>query len=920
MAQEIAITPHLAPEQLPVLTRWISELDHALENPRQAPQPIAQSGLLERIGTMLWTAAGLNAEDMRSAIEQAREDEDVVRFVVTAATDPRWPWELLYHPHPELGFLGRHPFCVVVRRSRGDGTKSPKLKARPLRVLLFISSPEDLDPTRGRLDFEKEEELLFTALDGPLSRGELVIDVAEDGCLRTLLARLEQHYYHAVIMSMHGMSAPTANGEREWGLLFEDPQTGQSTPIASTVLTSAFDRLPRGHRPGLLVLSACRSATAEESADSITSVAQRLHESGIARVLGMRLSVLDAAAAAFTAELFRRVALGETVGRAVTCARAKVAQGEWLHEQDSSGRGAPAPGDRFAQWTLPVLFDRTADGPLVDVTVAAEEVIQRPSSPSVLIGDGTIRVPRRGTFVGRRSFIRQYLRPFLDGNSPRLLFTGPGGVGKTTLAGLFARTLQEKQPRMRVLGFQAPFDLSALYEPLRHHAFDGDEEPTLLRHIQMEPDLRQRIARLLQSLARRQPPCAFVLDNLESLQDLATLDMATGHGDSLWLLRTVCALPPPTRVLLTGRYPLSALPGDIQVCPVPDAPFGDVLAKMNRLRWPQPLAAHEKREIYQVLGGNHRALEWTAQVLAQQQTPTHELVTALRQLQAPPTTPRQAVAAVLEAMRENLLFAHLRDHLSPAQDRLLRTACLLRVPVNEDGLLAIESQPEHHDANRSRLVAYALLEHANDPRVNLDYFIVPPVVKELVGDLKFNATELQELHRALGQYHRFQGEHLSRRVRDYVEAIRHFRQAGAHHAADALAETVCGFYYRRSNYADASALSAEIVTRDAPPPPWWALNRYGQCQLKLGFSNEALAAFTHALRVAPTRKAEGATLNNLSQIYQARGTTTPRRAIRSRVCAFAVRLATRPGKVPPSIISVKSMMRAGMTTTSRSTI
>lgn len=378
MAQEIAITPHLAPEQLPVLTRWIKELDHALEHPDRAPQPIAQTGLLEQIGSALWNAAGVNADTLRSAIARARADEDVVRLVVADAADPRLPWELLYHPYPELGFLGRHPFCVVVRRSHGDGTKSPKLQARPLRLLLFISSPEDLDPTRSRLDFEKEEELLFTALDGPLARGELVIDVAEDGCLPTLIARLEQHSYHAAIMSMHGTSVPTANGEWEGGLLFEDQGTGRSAPIAGTVLTAAFDKLPRGHRPGLLVLSACRSATAEESADSITSVAQRFHASGIERVLGMRLSVLDVAASAFTAELFRLLASGEEpVGRAVTLARDKVAQGEWLHGNEASKHGALATGDLatgdlFAQWTLPVLFDRTADGPLVDVTIAAE--------------------------------------------------------------------------------------------------------------------------------------------------------------------------------------------------------------------------------------------------------------------------------------------------------------------------------------------------------------------------------------------------------------------------------------------------------------------------------------------------------------------------------------------------------------------
>jgi hypothetical protein len=55
--------------------------------------------------------------------------------------------------------------------------------------------------------------------------------------------------------------------------------------------------------------------------------------------------------------------------------------------------------------------------------------------------------------------------------------------------------------------------LQTLYEPLRNEAFDDSEEATLLQHIQMEPNLRARIEHMLRSLARRQRPCTFVLDN-----------------------------------------------------------------------------------------------------------------------------------------------------------------------------------------------------------------------------------------------------------------------------------------------------------------------------------------------------------------------------------------------------------------------
>jgi hypothetical protein len=317
MASDIVITPKITPEQITVLNRQVRELDRLLDNPFRNPQPIGQAGILEQIGRLLWEVSGLHADELLDALDEARDAEIPVRLIVTDATLHHLPWELLYHDNPKLGFVARHPWCVVVRRFRGNGTRPPRRLPKPFRLLLFIASPEDLDPARSRLDFEREEELLFTALDRPLAQGEVSIDVAEDGCLPTLIERLEEHRYHAVILSMHGTAARNKEGEEEWGLLFEDERTGRSAPVAGSDLTAQLDQLPAGHRPGLVVLSVCRSATAEESANPITSIACQLHESGIERVLGMRLSVLDDAASAFSAELFRRVARGESLGRAV---------------------------------------------------------------------------------------------------------------------------------------------------------------------------------------------------------------------------------------------------------------------------------------------------------------------------------------------------------------------------------------------------------------------------------------------------------------------------------------------------------------------------------------------------------------------------------------------------------------------------
>ena len=66
---------------------------------------------------------------------------------------------------------------------------------------------------------------------------------------------------------------------------------------------------------------------------------------------------------------------------------------------------------------------------------------------------------------------RQHLRRFLEGRTPRLMFIGPGGVGKSSLGGWFTREACERNPSVRALGFRAPFDLDGLYN-LVDAAFD----------------------------------------------------------------------------------------------------------------------------------------------------------------------------------------------------------------------------------------------------------------------------------------------------------------------------------------------------------------------------------------------------------------------------------------------------------------
>lgn len=910
MSKDILITAKVETPRRELIERLAHQLELALDSPLGQPQPIGLTGLLEHLGAQLWDAAGLDPAKLADDLDAARDAQQPLRLVVTDPGTLAWPWETLYHGDDRLGFLARHPWCVVLRRLAGRGTNGPQCLPRPFRLLLLVASPEDLDAERSRLDYEQEEELLFTALDRPLARGEVVIDVAEDGCLETLWDRLRRNHYHAVILSMHGAMAHNALQQEEWGLLFEDARSGRGRPVAGSDLAAGFDELP-GTRPGLVVLSACRTARLEESHGVIASVAQRLHTAGIERVLGMRLSVLDAAAAAFTAALFDRLIAGLSVGRALSLARRELASGDWVASASAGGKprqdgpdaGRPR-GDPFAQWALPVLLDRTADGPLLDLQRQVD-LRPVPALAERIPGDGSLAMPQRAAFIGRRAQRRRHLRRFLEGQTPRLMLIGPGGVGKSSLMGWFTRETCERDPQVRVLGFRAPFDLNRLYN-LVDAAFPGHERPQLPAAVQARGDIRERLAFLLQAWAARPAgPALFLLDNLETLQTLRPLAVREGCEDDLWFVQTVCALPAPTRVLLTGRYVLRELDGRVEIGAVPDAPYGDVLRRMSRLNWPADWDAPRKRWLYGVLGGNHRALEWLAVLLLHRPADADELVAALRRIEAPPDTPEAAVEVVLEAMRQNLLLGRLVAELPPLHQTLLFRAAAFRVPVTIDGLLVLADDADEAQVRAAAqdLADRSLLETSEDIDLDLRFYELPPIVRQLLSvgqlakvphapsatvphescvslglDARFeNQTRflppnlLPLLHARIARYHEFQGRHVTRRWQDDIEAVHHYRRADLHQDADRLAEDLAGFYYRLSDFAQARAITEPIVNRTTPPPPSWALNRCGMCQHALGQIDAALALYERSLAIVPDDRSRGTTLNNISQIYDARG-------------------------------------------------
>ncbi len=100
---------------------------------------------IEIIGGQLWQALALD-DALGSA--RAAAGRQILALVIRS-DDPtllQLPWETLYHP--EHHFLGRNPAFTLSRNlcQTATGTGGQDSLTGPLRILLFTSLPDDVDP------------------------------------------------------------------------------------------------------------------------------------------------------------------------------------------------------------------------------------------------------------------------------------------------------------------------------------------------------------------------------------------------------------------------------------------------------------------------------------------------------------------------------------------------------------------------------------------------------------------------------------------------------------------------------------------------------------------------------------------------------------------------------------------------------
>jgi len=613
-------------------------------------QTVVPEENLKSIGQQLWALL-----DIEAAFAEAKRRANLQILPLVIVGNPILPWECLYHP--EEGFLGKHPKYTLSRQYQYEPVSLPlTLPKGPLRVLLFTSQPDDLAAETMRLDTEAELAHVLEALDRPFHQGLVTIDAPDDGRFSKLQQKLRDEEFHLVFLSGHGSFDTDKLSEtyQKATFLFEGEE-GNGVKVTAADIAQAFV----GTSVQCVVLSACQSGKMA-SDDLNTGLMVELVAAGLPHVIGMRESILDRAGILFAQAFCKAVARQEVLPVAMQESRAAITKPLETAEPWRDANRDGVAEQSLGQWCLPILMSHAPMQALINWDFTP----QAPESEVFLVDSLADNITLPPVFIGRRKELRELGQALSSGRMQQLLITGPGGQGKTALAGKLARKFE--QQGYLVHAYSARPSESSWENFLFHLKSSLSDQ--LLEQVERRWGLCQnelQQAQLLLNALKQQGPLVLLFDNLESVQKPETGELIDATLKT-WL--QAAQKFPEIVILLTSRW---AVPG-IESHPLARPSYGDFLRYIQYLNL--DLTRERKRALYPVLGGNFKGLQLfqAAQELGIGQSAFLERVqTAQRDLQV-----YMAVEQVV-------------GYLQSEERVLLERLPVYTTPVTESGIKAI---------------------------------------------------------------------------------------------------------------------------------------------------------------------------------------------------------------------------------------
>ncbi len=300
-------------------------------NPLVYGEQLFQWLFQDRVAEVFSYARGL-------ASEPTRGFKSGTRLRLRLSLDPhsselhRLHWESLYTPD---GFL---PFSLTTAFSRFMRISGPRgwpIRERPLRMLVIISNPEQIDPLAlAEIDPDLEKSIIKEATR-PL-RSLLKLDRLQES---PTLARIqEKQGYHIV----HLLAPVAFHDDQGYLILLDEAGRAQEVPFEAIVRAIVSPSYPP---PSMVFLTAPLVARKRDDG-TLVSLAQMLIEAGVQAIVTIQPPISGADMLRFTERFYSVLMNTGVIDVAMAEARTEIYRPEnW-------------------EWTYPVLYMRMTDGQL----------------------------------------------------------------------------------------------------------------------------------------------------------------------------------------------------------------------------------------------------------------------------------------------------------------------------------------------------------------------------------------------------------------------------------------------------------------------------------------------------------------------------------------------------------------------------
>jgi hypothetical protein len=282
---------------------------------------------------------GPNQEFLTETLERAVGANAFVRIrIITAVDSPHINdirWERLVDPRSGNPLAIAHNIAVTRWVEGVEGVGFPSVETRPLKALIAIASPEDIEAGPWKLppidrDFELRQ--IRSALYPVLCH-----DLSQKGCVTaSRLAEALHEGFDILYLIAHGV-----RGTNGIHFLLED-EVGNAATVGPYDLAN---RIAGDHGPRLVLLGSCWSANHPTAANRLApaTLAPSLIQNGTPVVVGWNDMVPLDTARRFFGHFVKELRVGPDIDRATTSARRQL-------------------NNESRQWSIPVVFSSITDG------------------------------------------------------------------------------------------------------------------------------------------------------------------------------------------------------------------------------------------------------------------------------------------------------------------------------------------------------------------------------------------------------------------------------------------------------------------------------------------------------------------------------------------------------------------------------